>query len=53
MREQGIALSGLHTPHDDLYRRYGWERAEGNKRYDFRAKDMSLRLRGGRGPWNR
>ena len=46
MREQGIPLSGLHTPHDDLYRRYGWERAEGNKRYDFRAKDVSLRLRG-------
>jgi predicted acetyltransferase len=46
MREQGIPLSGLHTPHDDLYRRYGWERAEGNKRYVFRAKDVSLRLRG-------
>jgi predicted acetyltransferase len=46
MREQGIFLSGLHTPHDDLYRRYGWERAEGNKRYSFRAKDVSLRLRG-------
>jgi predicted acetyltransferase len=46
MREQGVPLSGLHTPHDDLYRRYGWERAEGNKRYAFRAKDVSLRLRG-------
>jgi len=46
MREQGIPLSGLHTPHDDLYRRYGWERAEGNKQYTFRAKDVSLRLRG-------
>jgi predicted acetyltransferase len=46
MREQGIPLSGLHTPHDDLYRRYGWERAEGNKRYDFRPKDLSIRLRG-------
>lgn len=46
MREQSIALSGLHTPHDDLYRRFGWERAEGNKRYDFNAKDVYLRLRG-------
>jgi len=46
MRAQGIPLAGLHTPHDDLYRRYGWERAERNKRYAFRAKDVSLRLRG-------
>lgn len=46
MREQGMFLSGLHTPHDDLYRRYGWERAEGNKHYSFRAKDVSLRLQG-------
>jgi predicted acetyltransferase len=46
MREQGIAMSGLYTPHDGLYRRYGWERAEGKKRYVFQAKDISLRLRG-------
>jgi predicted acetyltransferase len=46
MRAQGIAMSGLHTPHDALYRRYGWERAEGKKRYVFQAKDVSLRLRG-------
>jgi predicted acetyltransferase len=46
MREQGIPMSGLHTPHDALYRRYGWERAEGKKRYVFQAKDVSLRLRG-------
>jgi len=46
MREQGIALSGLYTPHDAFYRRYGWERAEGKKRYVFQAKDISLRLRG-------
>jgi len=46
MRDQGIAMSGLHTPHDALYRRYGWERAEGKKRYLFQAKDISLRLRG-------
>jgi predicted acetyltransferase len=46
MREQGIAMSGLYTPHDALYRRCGWERAEGKKRYVFQAKDVSLRLRG-------
>ena len=46
MREQGTAMSGLHTPHDALYRRYGWERAEGKKRYVLQAKDVSLRLRG-------
>jgi len=46
LRDNGVPLSGLHTPHDELYRRYGWERAEGNKRYVFRAKDVSLRLRG-------
>ena len=28
MRERGQVLSGLHTPHDALYQRYGWERAE-------------------------
>jgi len=49
MREQGQALSGLHTPHDALYARFGWERAEGKKRYDFRAKDVRLRLKGTQG----
>jgi predicted acetyltransferase len=49
MREQGQALSGLHTPHDALYARFGWERAEGKKRYEFRPKDISLRLRGAPG----
>jgi predicted acetyltransferase len=46
MRKQGMAMSGLYTPHDALYRRCGWERAEGKKRYVFQAKDVSLRLRG-------
>jgi predicted acetyltransferase len=46
MRERGQALSGLYTPHDALYRRYGWERAEGKKRHDFRPKDVRLRFRG-------
>ena len=49
MREQGQALSGLHTPHDALYARWGWERAEGKKRYVFSPKDIQLRLRGSAG----
>ena len=49
MREQGQPLSGLHTPHDSLYARYGWERAEGKKRYEFRPKDVTLRLKGSPG----
>ena len=46
MHEHGLPLSGLHTPHDALYQRYGWERAEGKRRYVFRAKDVALRIRG-------
>ena len=49
MREHGQGLSGLHTPHDALYARYGWERAEGKKRYEFRPKDVRLRIKGARG----
>jgi predicted acetyltransferase len=46
MHEHGLPLAGLYTPHDPLYQRYGWERAEGKKRYLFRAKDLNLRVRG-------
>ena len=49
MRDQGMPLSGLHTPHDALYQRYGWERAEAKKRYHVRAKDVSLRMGGAPG----
>ena len=49
MRERGQPLSGLYTPHDALYRRYGWERAEERKRYSFAAKDVTLRFKGRRG----
>lgn len=49
MRDGGQAISGLHTPHDALYARYGWERAEGKKRYVFSPKDARLRHRGKRG----
>ena len=50
MRERGQVLSGLHTPHDALYRRYGWERAESRTHYSFNPKDVRLRFRssGGR-----
>jgi len=49
MREQGLALSGLFTPHDALYARFGWERAEGKKRYEFAPKDILMRVRSSRG----
>jgi predicted acetyltransferase len=38
-------LSGLHTPHDALYRRYGWERAESKVSYSFEPKAVKLRFR--------
>jgi predicted acetyltransferase len=46
MRERGQALSGLHTPHDALYRRYGWERAEAKVKYTVPPKQAQLRFRG-------
>jgi predicted acetyltransferase len=45
MREGGQPLSGLFTPHDALYGRYGWERAEGRTRFQFYPKDIRLRMR--------
>lgn len=44
MRERGQVLSGLHTPHDSLYRRYGWERAESKISYSFEPKAVKLRF---------
>jgi predicted acetyltransferase len=49
MRERGQLMSGLYTPHDALYVRYGWERAEGRLRYQFFPKDIHLRHRGAPG----
>ena len=49
MRDRGQTLSGLYTPHDALYQRYGWERAEVRKEYSFRPKDLELRFKGARG----
>lgn len=49
MRDRGQVMSGLYTPHDALYARYGWERAEGRVRYQFFPKDVHLRHRGASG----
>lgn len=43
MRDRGQVLSGLHTPHPSLYRRYGWEIASVRKTYSFAPKDVTLR----------
>ncbi len=42
MRERGQVLSGLHTPHPNLYRRYGWEIASIRRQYGFAPKDIAL-----------
>ena len=42
MRERGQLLSGLHTPHPTLYRRYGWEIASLRRRYAFAPKEIEL-----------
>lgn len=42
MRDDGQVLSGLHTPHFALYRRYGWMLAGRAQRYSFRPRDIAL-----------
>ena len=42
MRERGQAISGLHTPHPTLYRRYGWEIASVRRQYTFAPKEIVL-----------
>ncbi|OGT25308.1 MAG: hypothetical protein A2Z17_04450 [Gammaproteobacteria bacterium RBG_16_66_13] len=42
MRERGQVLSGLHTPHPALYRRYGWEIASVKRIYSFAPKEIDL-----------
>lgn len=49
MRDRGQVLSGLFTPHDALYQRFGWERAEFKKRYKFPPKGVTMRVKGARG----
>lgn len=43
LRQEGFALSGLHTTHPSLYRRYGWAVAHRNVHYLFRPKEISPR----------
>ncbi len=43
MKERGQPISGLYTPHDALYRRYGWERAEEKRRLSFDPGDLEFR----------
>lgn len=43
MRERGQPLGGLYTPHNALYRRYGWENCSEWSHYEFRSKDVHLR----------
>jgi predicted acetyltransferase len=47
MRERGQVLSGLHTPHPTLYRRYGWEIASLRRQYAFAPKDIALKAQPG------
>ncbi len=42
MRDRGQVISGLHTPHPALYRRYGWEIASERRVYTFAPKDIAL-----------
>lgn len=44
MREREQPISGLYTPHDGLYRRYGWERSEQKRRLRFDPGDIKFRL---------
>jgi predicted acetyltransferase len=40
MRERGLPLSALYTPHPSLYRRYGWMFAAANLHYTWNPKDV-------------
>ncbi len=42
MNERGQVLSGLHTPHPTLYRRYGWEIASVRHVFSFPPKEIAL-----------
>ena len=53
MKERGQPISGLYTPHDALYRRYGWERAEEKRRLSFDPSKISFRTPPARGGMTR
>lgn len=40
MRDHGLPLSALYTPHPSLYRRYGWMFAAANLHYTWKPKDV-------------
>jgi predicted acetyltransferase len=42
MREEGLPLSALYTPHPAFYRRYGWEVASEWRSFTFKPKDFSM-----------
>ena len=42
MRDDGLLLSALYTPHPSFYRRYGWEVASEWRSIDFKPKDFAL-----------
>ena len=49
MKERGQPISGLYTPHDALYRRYGWERAEEKRSLSFDPGRLEFRTPAPRG----
>ncbi len=49
MKERGQPISGLYTPHDALYRRYGWERAEEKRNLSFDPGRIEFRTPAPRG----
>ena len=42
MHERGQVISGLGTPHPNLYRKYGWEIAAAYRVYSFPPKEITL-----------
>lgn len=53
MREQGMPLSALWTPHYSLYRRFGWEMAGRLITYQFPPKPTKTRIPNPPGSWRR
>jgi predicted acetyltransferase len=43
MRERDQPLAGLYTPHNALYRRFGWENCSEGSTYEFHPKKVRLR----------
>ena len=41
MRDEGVPLAALYTPHPSLYRRYGWMTASSNLKYSWHPKRVA------------